>query len=543
MSTQKKISELTAVASSVNTDELVVVQSGVTLKATRAQILDVGATTQAYSAVLDTVADGNAGVTFANTGLKIKDTDASHTVTLAIGSDISADRTVTITPGDSDRTITLTDDVTMGDYFNQSVKTTASVTFDNLTLSATNALLAGSDRAITLLNDVTSNTITIGGTGSTTSIYNLAVTGSTFIATVTTVEIEDKKIALGKGGSTAALTAAGISLLGDADAEVGYIQTGAADNTIFELNAPGNAFVLTLDVNATKTVTVTGALNIEADSAINQDLTTDASVVFTQTTSATFASTGAMAITPTNNLTMTQNSVAVISSVAASAVVNTLYLKEGTVGVGVVPTSFFHVEKSVAPSSSFVKFKNTSATGEGVSIETTGSNNSRFALRVLSNSGAITGLYVSNAGNVSVGKTTPAFQFELSTDSAGKPSTNTWTIVSDPNIKNILGRFTDGLSVIEKIDPIRFKYNGLAGFRDTKSIQIGINAKKLQPVAPYCISTNKHRLRPNDAEVELLHYEGHAMTFVLINAVKELSAKSKFQQKKIEELEAKICST
>lgn len=309
-------------------------------KYTRAQVLNIGIDTQAYSAVLDTVSANNAVVTFANTGLKIKDTDASHTVTLSIGSDISADRTLTINTGDADRSITLTGNATFGDDFDQPVKTTSSVVHDNLTLSATNALLAGSDRAITLLNDVTSNTITIGGTGSTTSIYNLAVTGSTFIATVTTVEIEDKKIALGKGGSTAGLTAAGISLLGDADAEVGYIQTGAADNTIFELNAPGNAFILTLDVNATKTVTVAGNLNIEGDSAINQDVTTDADVVFNKVTTPTYASTGAMAINPTDDLTINQNSVAVITSVETNAKVNTIYLDNGNLGIATTTPGF-----------------------------------------------------------------------------------------------------------------------------------------------------------------------------------------------------------
>lgn len=135
----------------------------------------------------------------------------------------------------------------------------------------------------------------------------------------------------------------------------------------------------------------------------------------------------------------------------------------------------------------------------------------------------------------------PAFQLELSTDSAGKPSTNTWTIVSDPSVKNILSRFTDGLNVIEKIDPITFKYNGLAGFKDTDSIQIGINAKKLLPVAPYCISKNKHKLRPDDTELtELLNYEGHAMTFVLINSVKELSAQNEAQQKEINQLREQL---
>jgi hypothetical protein len=41
-----------------------------------------------------------------------------------------------------------------------------------------------------------------------------------------------------------------------------------------------------------------------------------------------------------------------------------------------------------------------------------------------------------HAGSIGVGTPTPTYQLELSTDSAGKPGTNTWTIVSDERIKD-----------------------------------------------------------------------------------------------------------
>ena len=40
-----------------------------------------------------------------------------------------------------------------------------------------------------------------------------------------------------------------------------------------------------------------------------------------------------------------------------------------------------------------------------------------------------------HAGSIGIGTPTPTYQLELSTDSAGKPGTNTWTIVSDERIK------------------------------------------------------------------------------------------------------------
>ena len=47
-------------------------------------------------------------------GLKIKDTDASHTLGLVGGSNLTADRTLTLTTGDANRTLTLTADSSVG---------------------------------------------------------------------------------------------------------------------------------------------------------------------------------------------------------------------------------------------------------------------------------------------------------------------------------------------------------------------------------------------------------------------------------------------
>lgn len=52
-------------------------------------------------------------LTFANTGLRILDTDASHYLTIAAGSDLSANRTFTLTTGDAARTLTMDGDATI----------------------------------------------------------------------------------------------------------------------------------------------------------------------------------------------------------------------------------------------------------------------------------------------------------------------------------------------------------------------------------------------------------------------------------------------
>lgn len=75
-------------------------------------------------------------LTVGNTGLKALDTNASHNLTFAPGSDLTANRTLTITTGDADRTLTIS---------------------GNATVSGTNT----GDQTITLTGDVTGS-----GTGS-----------------------------------------------------------------------------------------------------------------------------------------------------------------------------------------------------------------------------------------------------------------------------------------------------------------------------------------------------------------------------------------
>lgn len=64
-----------------------------------------------------------------DSGLGIIDTNASHYLRLDCGSDLSADRILSFVTGDAARTITLNGSTTLADWFDQSVKTTASPTF------------------------------------------------------------------------------------------------------------------------------------------------------------------------------------------------------------------------------------------------------------------------------------------------------------------------------------------------------------------------------------------------------------------------------
>jgi len=125
---------------------------------------------------------------------------------------------------------------------------------------------------------------------------------------------------------------------------------------------------------------------------------------------------------------------------------------------------------------------------------------------------------------VGIGTTGPSYQLQLSTDSAAKPSTNTWTIASDARLKRDVVPFTDGLAVLRQVNPIRYTYNGLAGMPESEGI--GVIGQEIEKVAPYTARRFKARLKPDDAEeTELVGFNSHALTFVLINAVKELDSR------------------
>ncbi len=103
------------------------------------------------------------GLTFPNTGLHILDTNASHDLIIAPGTNLTADRTLTVTTGDSNRTLTLTGDTSLTGTNSGDVSLAG--TPDYITISG-QTITRG---AVDLAADVT-GTLPVGngGTGATT---------------------------------------------------------------------------------------------------------------------------------------------------------------------------------------------------------------------------------------------------------------------------------------------------------------------------------------------------------------------------------------
>ncbi|MBL4592882.1 MAG: tail fiber domain-containing protein [Flavobacteriales bacterium] len=164
------------------------------------------------------------------------------------------------------------------------------------------------------------------------------------------------------------------------------------------------------------------------------------------------------------------------------------------------------------------------------------STNSAFRVQL---SGG-TQFVVANNGNTALYfNNTPAYKLTLNTNSAAKPTSNVWTVSSDARLKKDIKPYKGGLSDILKINPVWFTYNGKAGMPDDTGV--GVIAQDLQKIAPYMVNTwtyvegseDEINPRTDGLKTDYLGVDNGAMTYMLINAVKE-------QQKMIEQLKKEI---
>lgn len=101
---------------------------------------------------------------------------------------------------------------------------------------------------------------------------------------------------------------------------------------------------------------------------------------------------------------------------------------------------------------------------------------------------------------------------------------NTWAVISDARLKHDIRPFEDGLEKLLEIKPVRFRYNGELNTNPEEE-EIGVIGQEIQKVFPYMTS--------NGSKDEVLMFNSHALTYVMVNAIQELA-------KKVKELEARF---
>lgn len=106
----------------------------------------------------------------------------------------------------------------------------------------------------------------------------------------------------------------------------------------------------------------------------------------------------------------------------------------------------------------------------------------------------------------------------------GGVSTN-WVIYSDSRIKTNITSYTKGLTELKQVQIRNYELNGLGGtVAGTKGV--GVIADEIVYVLPESVQTLPTKLHPEDTErVDLKTFDSTELTYLLVNAVKELSAK------------------
>ncbi|MCD4795218.1 MAG: tail fiber domain-containing protein, partial [Bacteroidales bacterium] len=131
-----------------------------------------------------------------------------------------------------------------------------------------------------------------------------------------------------------------------------------------------------------------------------------------------------------------------------------------------------------------------------------------------------------------------------------KTGTGTWTVQSDKRLKKDIREYKDGLNQILKINPVFFKYNEKAGVSGNKEY-IGIIAQDIKDIAPYTVELTpfkKVEIEDESGKVVRVEWDGEeyytfdpsALTFMLINGIKEQQTQIEEQNNKIENLERQI---
>jgi len=211
----------------------------------------------------------------------------------------------------------------------------------------------------------------------------------------------------------------------------------------------------------------------------------------------------------------------------------------GNVGIGTTTPGYKLSVSGNTDNIFAASIENQSSTGWGLEIRTLDNSASRSAFEIYT--GNTFRFCVRNNGNVGIGTTNPDQLLSVNGD-ASKIGGGSWSVFSDLRLKQDISTFQDGLSVLKGIRPVTFRYNGKLGYPTGKTY-VGIVAQEIQTVAPYTVDSFKVKLNPEDtAETDILRFDPNALTYISINAIKELSAENQQLRKDLDELKAMVIS-
>jgi hypothetical protein len=133
---------------------------------------------------------------------------------------------------------------------------------------------------------------------------------------------------------------------------------------------------------------------------------------------------------------------------------------------------------------------------------------------------------VSVSGFVIFDQTAGLTRLVIDTSGNCQNTTGTWSAVSDPRTKSDIAAWSDGLAALLELQPITFRYNGLADTPDDGRVHLGLDAAAVLAVLPELVLAAERKLNDIDEEPsQILSVDVGKLVFPLINAVKELAAR------------------
>ena len=211
------------------------------------------------------------------------------------------------------------------------------------------------------------------------------------------------------------------------------------------------------------------------------------------------------ALSSTNNFTGTNN-------YSSSASINATGTSAGNQRIGVTYSSY-----NSGLSATSLQL---ATAGVGVLFDTT-SNSVGFLNGYLGGSGTFLSI-TPVSGAVGLANNT---LYTTAVDAYKGGSSSSWIPTSDVRLKDNIQDYTKGLETLNQIKTKTWVYNGKGG--STQGAEgLGVVADEIEQVLPSVIRTVLGKLNPEDTEkTNIKHIDPTEITWLLVNAVKELSAK------------------
>lgn len=163
------------------------------------------------------------------------------------------------------------------------------------------------------------------------------------------------------------------------------------------------------------------------------------------------------------------------------------------------------------------------------------SNSGDIFMQTTSEGNHETRMTIKNNGEIGIGTSNPTHLFSVD-GAASKPGGGDWSTFSDKRLKKNINPFIDGLEKLLQINPVTFEYNGKADTHTNKEY-IGIIAQEIQKIAPYTVEEIEFRDSEKNIAENYLSFDGSALKYITINAIKELNEKVEEKEKAVQYLE------